>query len=105
MRGSNEATIADLKAVAPYIIWHRVTPNETVYNAPPYYGADKLKFISDLVEKSINTTLNERAEINTIFAQANDGMISTVEGIRKLANFEDPLCRFDMIKFLENKTK
>ncbi len=105
LRGSNEATIADLKAVAPYVIWHRVTPNETVYNAPPYYGADKLKFISDLVEKSINTTLNERAEINTIFAQANDGMISTVEGIRKLANFEDPLCRFDMIKFLENKKK
>lgn len=105
LRGSNEATIADLKAVAPYVIWHRVTPNEVVYNAPPYYGADKLKFVSDLVEKSINTTLTERAEINTIFAQAIDGMMPTDEAIRKLANFEDPLCRLDMLKFLENKKK
>lgn len=105
LRGSNEATLADLKAVAPYVIWHRVTPNETVYNAPPYYGANKLKFVSDLVEKSINTTLNERAEINTIFAQANDGIISIEEAIRKLANFEDPLCQLDMIKFLENKKR
>jgi len=99
LRGSKEATLSDLKAVAPYVIWHRITPNETVYNVPPYYGANKLEFAKELVEKSINITLTERAEINTIFAQANDNIISIDEGIRKLANFEDPLARFDMIKF------
>jgi len=41
-----------LKAVAPYVIWHRVTPIRSALDSPPYYGARKLAFVFDLVEKA-----------------------------------------------------
>ena len=59
--------------MAPFIIWHRANPSRTLLERPPYYGARKLSFISELVEKSINRTLNERAEMNRIFSKAVDG--------------------------------
>jgi MoxR-like ATPase len=90
-----------LRAVAPYIIWHRVTPVHSLLERPPYYGARKLAFVSELVEKSINRTLNERAEMNMIFSRAVDGEISPREATRELSGYDDPIARLDFLPALE----
>ena len=90
-----------LRAVAPYVIWHRLTPNRTMLERPPYYGARRLEFVKDLVEKSINRTLNERGEMNMIFARAVDGEISPREALEELSGFDDPIARLDYARALE----
>jgi len=96
-----DADVELLKAIAPYIIWHRVSPQRSLLERPPYYGACKLAFVSDLVEKSINRTLNERAEMNTIFSQAVDKEISSQEAARLLQDYDDPIARLDFLPALE----
>lgn len=90
-----------LRAVAPYVIWHRVTPQRSILERPPYYGARKLAFVSDLVEKSINRTLNERGEMNMIFSSAVDGETSFADAIRELSRYDDPIARLDYLPALE----
>lgn len=90
-----------LRAVAPYVIWHRVTPVRSMLERPPYYGARKLAFVSELVEKSINRTLNERADMNMVFSRAVDGEISPQEAIRELSGYDDPIARLDFLPALE----
>lgn len=89
-----------LRAVAPYVIWHRVTPVQSLLERPPYYGARRLAFVSELVEKSINRTLNERAEMNMIFSRAVDGEISPQEAARELSGYDDPIARLDFVPAL-----
>jgi len=89
-----------LRAVAPYVIWHRVTPVPSLLQRPPYYGAHRLAFISELVEKSINRTLNERAEMNMLFSRAVDGEISHQEAIKMLSEYDDPIARLDFVPAL-----
>jgi MoxR-like ATPase len=102
LRGSDDGSRLDsLRAVAPYIIWHRVTPQRTMLERPPYYGARKLDYIRDLVEKSINRTLGERGEMNMIFSSAVDGEISIRSAIEELSNYDDPIARLDYIPTLE----
>jgi MoxR-like ATPase len=91
-----------LRAVAPFIIWHRANPSRTLLERPPYYGARKLSFISELVEKSINRTLNERAEMNRIFSKAVDGETDPREAARELSAYDDPIARLDFIPCLES---
>ncbi len=93
--------IAILRAIAPYIIWHRVTPNRSAIERPPYYGSRKLDYISDLVERSINRTLNERGEMNMIFSRAVDGEISAGDATKELSGYDDPIARLDYLPFLE----
>jgi hypothetical protein len=90
-----------LRAVAPYVIWHRVTPQRSILERPPYYGARKLAFVSDLVEKSINRTLNERGEMNMIFSSAVDGETSIADAMRELSRYDDPIARLDYLPALE----
>jgi MoxR-like ATPase len=90
-----------LRAVAPYVLWHRVTPQRSMLERPPYYGAGRLAYVADLVEKSINRTLNERGEMNMIFSRAVDGEISAREAIRELSGYDDPIARLDYIPVLE----
>jgi MoxR-like ATPase len=90
-----------LRAVAPYVIWHRVTPVRSLLERPPYYGARKLAFVSELVEKSINRTLNERADMNIIFSRALEGEISPQEAARELSGYDDPIARLDFLPALE----
>jgi len=97
----SDTKIEVLRAVAPYVIWHRVTPNRTLLDRPPYYGARKLDYVRDLVEKSINRTLNERGEMNMIFARAVDGEISLREAIEDLSEYDDPIARLDYVRALE----
>lgn len=97
-----EATIDDLKAVAPYVLWHRLSPTEISYDVPPYYAASKLAFVSNLIEKSLARTINERGAMNTLFAEAVDGKIPKDEAIGKLRNFDDLLAKYDYIPFLES---
>lgn len=96
-----EGDIEVLRAVAPYVIWHRVTPGRSALERPPYYGAQKLAFVSELVEKSINRTLNERAEMNIVFSRAVDGEMALDEALRELAAYDDPIARLDYIPALE----
>lgn len=96
-----DGNIEVLRAVAPYVIWHRVTPVRSLLERPPYYGARKLAFVSELVEKSINRTLNERAEMNMIFSRAVDGEISSQEAARELSGYDDPIARLDYLPALE----
>lgn len=98
---SSESKIEVLRAVAPYVIWHRVSPNRTMLERPPYYGARRLLYVKDLVEKSINRTLNERGEMNMIFARAVDGEISPREAIEELSGYDDPIARLDYVRALE----
>jgi MoxR-like ATPase len=99
--GSSEGKIEVLRAVAPYVIWHRVTPNRTMLERPPYYGARRLLYVKDLVEKSINRTLNERGEMNMIFARAVDSEISPREAMEELSGYDDPIARLDYARALE----
>jgi len=95
------AHIEVLKAIAPYLIWHRVTPNPSLLDRPPYYASKKLAFIADLVEKSINRTLNERGEMNMIFSSAVDGEMSCKDAIKELSDYDDPIARLDYLPALE----
>jgi hypothetical protein len=96
-----EGMIEVLRAIAPYVIWHRASPNRTVLDRPPYYGARRLQFVRDLVEKSINRTLNERGAMNMIFARAVDGDISPQEAMEELSGYDDPIAALDYVKALE----
>ena len=96
-----EADLELLKAVAPYVIWHRINPVRSIIERPPYYGARKLAFVAELVEKSINRTMNERADMNLIFSRAVDGESSISGAIEQLSIFDDPIARLDFIPFLE----
>jgi len=98
---SSESKIEVLRAVAPYVIWHRVSPNRTMLERPPYYGARRLLYVKDLVEKSINRTLNERGEMNMIFARAVDGEISPRVALEELSGYDDPIARLDYVRALE----
>jgi len=97
----SETKIEVLRTVAPYVIWHRLSPNRTMLERPPYYGARRLLYVKDLVEKSINRTLNERGEMNMIFARAVDGEISPREAMEKLSGYDDPIARLDYARALE----
>ena len=96
-----EADLVVLKAVAPYVIWHRINPVRSVIERSPYYGARKLAFVAELVEKSINRTMNERAEMNLIFSRAVDGDISISRAIKELSIYDDPIARLDFIPALQ----
>lgn len=96
-----EADVELLRAIAPYVIWHRVSPQSSLLDRPPYYGARKLAFVADMVEKSINRTLNERGEMNTIFSRAVDGEISPQQAKRELQDYDDPIVRLDFLPALE----
>jgi MoxR-like ATPase len=90
-----------LRAIAPYVVWHRVTPQRSMLERPPYYGARKLEYVRDLVEKSISRTLNERGEMNMVFSSAVDGDMPIRDAIRELSNYDDPIARLDYIPTLE----
>lgn len=96
-----DADLPVLKAIAPYIIWHRTTPLRSVLERPPYFGAGRLAYVAELVEKSINRTMNERAEMNWIFSRAADGELSAARAIEELSTFDDPIARLDFIPHLE----
>ncbi|HPW72926.1 MAG: ATPase [Methanothrix sp.] len=96
-----EADLEVLKAVAPYVIWHRINPVRSIIDRPPYYGARKLAFVAELVEKSINRTMNERMDMNLIFSRAVDGKRSISGAIEELSIFDDPIARLDFIPSLE----
>jgi len=98
---NRDADLEVLRAVAPYVIWHRATPVRSALERPPYYGARRLAFISELVEKSINRTLNERAEMNLLFSKAVDGELDTGKALQELSAFDDPISRMDFIPALE----
>jgi MoxR-like ATPase len=99
-----EGDIEVLRAIAPYVIWHRVTPSRSALDRPPYYGARKLDYVCDLVEKSINRTLNERGEMNMIFSRAIDGEIRAEDAIKELSGYDDPIARLDYLPALERLT-
>ncbi|VVB68717.1 Uncharacterised protein [uncultured archaeon] len=90
-----------LRAVAPYVIWHRVTPIRSALESPPYYGAKRLAFVFSLVEKSINRTLNERGEMNLVFSRAVDGEMAIDLALQELSAYDDPIARLDFIPSLE----
>ncbi len=90
-----------LRAVAPYVIWHRVNLNRSSLDRPPYYDTRRLDYVRDLVERSINRTLNERGEMNVIFSQAVDGDLSIHDAIKELSGYDDPIARLDYIPCLE----
>jgi MoxR-like ATPase len=98
---NREGDIEVLKAVAPYIIWHRVTPLRSMLERAPYYGAGKLAYVSQLVERSINRTMNERGEMNMILSGAVDGDIPAREAIIRLSEYDDPLAQLDYLPSLE----
>jgi MoxR-like ATPase len=96
-----DADLEVLRAIAPYIIWHRTTPLRSALERPPYFGAGKLAYVAMLVEKSINRTMNERAEMNQIFSRAVDGELIAARAIEELSTFDDPIARLDFIPTLE----
>lgn len=96
-----DADLEVLRAIAPYIIWHRTTPLRSALERPPYFGAGKLAYVAMLVEKSINRTMNERAEMNLIFSRAVDGELAAAQAIETLSTFDDPIARLDFIPTLE----
>jgi len=92
-----------LRAIAPYIIWHRITPLPSILDKPPYFGAGKLALVAEMVEKSINRTMNERREMNLIYSRAMDGDLDAARTIEELSSFDDPIARLDFIPSLESR--
>lgn len=100
-----DADLQVLRAVAPYVIWHRVTPLPSALDKPPYFGAGRLAYVADLVDRSINRTMNERAEMNRIYSRAMDGQMDAGRAIEELSLFDDPIARMDFIASLEQRVK
>jgi hypothetical protein len=98
-----KADLELLRAIAPYVIWHRITPLASVLERPPYFGAGKLAYVAELVNKSIDRTMNERREMNLIFSRAMDGDISPNQAIEELMSFDDPIARLDYVPSLESR--
>ena len=98
-----EADLEVLRAIAPYIIWHRITPLPSILDKPPYFGAGKLALVAEMVEKSINRTMNERREMNLIYSRAMDGDLDAARTIEELSSFDDPIARLDFIPSLESR--
>jgi MoxR-like ATPase len=98
-----EADLEVLRAIAPYIIWHRITPLTSILEKPPYFGAGKLALVAEMVEKSINRTMNERREMNLIYSRAIDGDLDAARTIEELSSFDDPIARLDFIPSLESR--
>jgi len=98
-----EADLEVLRAIAPYIIWHRITPLPSILDKPPYFGAGKLALVAEMVEKSINRTMNERREMNLIYSRAMDGDLDVARTIEELSSFDDPIARLDFIPSLESR--
>jgi MoxR-like ATPase len=96
-----DADLEVLRSVAPYVIWHRTSPILSLLERPPYYGAGKLAYVADMVEKSISRTMNERAEMNMVFSGAIDGELAAAEAIKELSAYDDPIARLDYIPSLE----
>ena len=96
-----DADLEVLKAVAPYVIWHRTNPVSSALERPPYFGAKKLAYVAQLVEKSINRTMNERADMNLLFSRAVDGKIAITRALEELSTYDDPIARLDFIPSLE----
>lgn len=88
-----------LRNIAPYIIWHRITPNEAAYKKPPYYGANKLQFTTELVNKSINRTLNERRSLIKTFLEGLKGRDVT----HILQQHDDLLAKCDLAEYLQHQ--
>jgi MoxR-like ATPase len=96
-----DADLEVLKAVAPYVIWHRTNPIRSALERPPYFGAKKLAYVAQLVEKSINRTMNERADMNLLFSRAIDGKVAIARALEELSTYDDPIARLDFIPSLE----
>ena len=98
-----EADLELLRAIAPYVIWHRITPLASRLEKPPYFGAGKLAYAAELVNKSIDRTMNERREMNLIYSRAMDGEISPSQAIEELMLFDDPIARLDYVPSLVSR--
>ena len=96
-----DADLEVLKAVAPYVIWHRTNPIRSALERPPYFGAKKLAYVAQLVEKSINRTMNERADMNLLFSRAIEGKVAIARALEELSTYDDPIARLDFIPSLE----
>ena len=96
-----DADLEVLKAVAPYVIWHRTNPIRSALERPPYFGAKKLAYVAQLVEKSINRTMNERADMNLLFSRAIEGKVAIAQALVELSTYDDPIARLDFIPSLE----
>ena len=98
-----QADLEILRAIAPYVIWHRINPMTSVLEKPPYFGVRKLAYVASLVNKSIDRTMNERREMNLIYSHAMDREISASQAIEELSSFDDPIARMDFIPHLESR--
>ena len=98
-----QADLEILRAIAPYVIWHRINPMTSVLEKPPYFGVGKLAYVASLVNKSIDRTMNERREMNLIYSHAMDREISASQAIDELSSFDDPIARMDFIPHLESR--
>jgi len=62
----------------------------------------KLAFVFDLVEKSINRTLNERGEMKSRSSPGRWTRRSALdEALQELSAYDDPIARLDYIPSLE----
>ena len=59
--------------------------------------------MAEMVEKSINRTMNERREMNLIYSRAMDGDLDAARTIEELSSFDDPIARLDFIPSLESR--
>ena len=98
-----QADLEILRAIAPYVIWHRINPMTSVLEKPPYFGVGKLAYVASLVNKSIDRTMNERREMNLIYSHAMEREISASQAIEELSSFDDPIARMDFIPHLESR--
>jgi hypothetical protein len=57
--------------------------------------------VAQLVEKSINRTMNERSDMNLLFSRAIEGKVAIDQALEELSTYDDPIARLDFIPSLE----
>lgn len=51
LNGDKEVTPAHLKAIMPYLLWHKVIPTEKALAEDPHFANDRIALVRDLVQR------------------------------------------------------
>ena len=91
LNGKTEVELEDVKAVAPYLLWHKLQPTSKALAEDPVYANDRIAFAQDLIGK-VETEHTEMfgsealkiygAALNLIRTGKNKGKTLTSDEIR-----------------------
>ncbi|MDY6794907.1 MAG: hypothetical protein SWK76_06465 [Actinomycetota bacterium] len=73
-RGGNTATIEEVEAVVPYVLWFKLIPTDRAWAVQPEFMNDRIALVQNLFDTSRNHYLKSRRVIKTL-----DGVLELYE--------------------------